>query len=189
MEPTVAPVLNKGNISKAPPKNKTPPATYSSHVKQPAARRPVSRKPNKADGPKLKVPGTLGRKTPPKPTAASKRSPTTFRNLEQGPGGILAYYNTVCKIHAEIGGLDSQGEIEFVDAFIAGIASPIERDDLSSKLEQWHPSRTKKDGNIQLLCRWEDVKEAMVSVGLMAETGGEEDSSRKRRKVLGDVFD
>jgi hypothetical protein len=101
----------------------------------------------------------------------------------------LAYYNTACKIHAETGGLDSQGEIEFVDAFIAGIASPGKRDDLSTQLEQWHPSRTKKDGNIQLMCRWEDVEEAMIFAGLMAEKTNSEGPSNKKRKTLGDVFD
>jgi hypothetical protein len=100
----------------------------------------------------------------------------------------LAYYNAACKIHAETGGLDSQGEIEFVDAFIAGITSPGKRDDLSTQLEQWHPSRTKKDGNIQLMCRWEDVEEAMVVAGLMAEKANSEGPSNKKRKTLGDML-
>jgi hypothetical protein len=102
---------------------------------------------------------------------------------------MLTYYNTACKIHSGLGDLEDQDEIEFVDAFIAGINSDAERDDLSSQLEQWHPSRTKKDGNIQLMCRWEDVEEGMIATGLMAQKGNGEGRSNKKRKSLGDVFD
>lgn len=187
---TNAPLPTKEVVQPIPAINTASPAHLTSQSTKKAARKPAHRKSSKAAAaaPKLRVPGTRGRKTPPKPTAPSNTAPSKFRYLEQGPGGILNYYNEACKIHSGLGDLNSQGEIDFVDAFIAGISSPIERDDLSSQLEQLHPSRTKKDGNIQLMCRWENVEEAMVFAGFMPDKEHEEDRSSKKRKTLGDVF-
>jgi len=84
--------------------------------------------------------------------------------------------------------MDSQDEIEFVSAFIAGISSEKHKHALLAEMEQLHPFRTKKDGKIQLLCQWEDVEEGLVNAGLIPEKGKEVGGlSTKKRRTLGDV--
>ncbi|SZF00283.1 unnamed protein product [Blumeria hordei] len=58
-------------------------------------------------------------------------------------------------------------EIELVNAFIAGMSSPSERQQLTAWLQQVHPSTQKKDGRIEILCDWVSLRNALQNVGLL----------------------
>lgn len=52
--------------------------------------------------------------------------------------------------------------------FIKGMRDEDKRDTLVGELQQQHQSRTKKDGKIEILCKWKDVGEGMRSSELIA---------------------
>jgi hypothetical protein len=162
------------------PVNPTPTNTHK------PARRPANRKPSASAPPKTHT--TRSKKganvSPPVAKSASSKP----SRLMQGPGSVSSYYTATEKAHSKLPNMNSQGEIEFVSAFIAGLSSEKHKNALIAEMEQLHPFRTKKDGKIQLLCQWEDVEEGLVNAGLIPEKGKEVDGpSTKKRKTLGDV--
>jgi hypothetical protein len=74
-----------------------------------------------------------------------------------------------------------QFEIDFVALFIKGIRESKTRQKLVNELQLIHPCRMKKDGKMEILCEWGDVREALVSAGLV-ERVAEEGEQAPRRK-------
>lgn len=62
---------------------------------------------------------------------------------------------------------DKKFEIEFVASLIKGMRDDDEREVLVAELQQQHQSRTKKDGKVEILCKWRDVGEGMKSAKLI----------------------
>lgn len=99
------------------------------------------------------------------PEPPSSKSPPP--PLQQAAAGLNSY---LVQATARLGAFPSPSEameIELVNAFIAGMSSPSERQQLTAWLQQVHPSTQKKDGRIEILCNWVSLKDALQNVGLL----------------------
>ncbi|CAD6503973.1 BgTH12-05714 [Blumeria graminis f. sp. triticale] len=99
------------------------------------------------------------------PEPPSSKSPPP--PLQQAAAGLNSY---LVQATARLGAFPSPSEameIELVNAFIAGMSSPSERQQLTAWLQQVHPSTQKKDGRIEILCDWVSLKDALQNVGLL----------------------
>lgn len=99
------------------------------------------------------------------PEPPSSKSPPP--PLQQAAADLNSY---LVQATARLGAFPSPSEameIELVNAFIAGMSSPSERQQLTAWLQQVHPSTQKKDGRIEILCDWVSLKDALQNVGLL----------------------
>ena len=151
--------------------------TSRTRPKPTIARRPVTRSRNKgADSPT----GTPAERPLARPEASK------IPRLAQGTKHIKNYYNNANEVFK---GLDLNGaqlDVDFVSAFISGIADSKISSRLISELQRAHPSRNKKDGRIEVLCDWDDIPEGLRKAGLLSPV---KESSRRKHRILGDLND
>jgi hypothetical protein len=141
------------------------------------ARRPVTRSRNGAT--------ETPTETPVKPLLPIPAAPKLPR-LSQGTNHIKTYYNNANDVFKTLDMNDPQMEIDFISSFIKGIADPKTGNKLLTELQQLHPSRSRKDGSIEVLCDWDDVPEGLRRAGLLSPS---KEPSRRKPKVLGDLSD
>ena len=80
---------------------------------------------------------------------------------------------------------DQKLEIDFIALFIKGMRDEDKREILVGELQQQHQSRTKKDGKVEILCKWKDVGQGMkdaelITIGDMS-TGPEEKKGKNKK--------
>lgn len=141
------------------------------------ARRPVTRSQNRAT--------ETPTETPVEPPLARPAAPKLPR-LSQGTGHIKTYYNNANDVFKTLNMSDPKMEIDFISAFIKGIADSKIGNKLLTELQQLHPSRSRKDGRIEVLCDWDDVPEGLRRAGLLSPS---KEPSRRKHRVLGDLSD
>jgi hypothetical protein len=118
--------------------------------------------------------------TPPEPTFSSVASePERGRlpKLTQGTRHIKTYYATACATFEGVDITGAQTEIDYISAFIKGLREEKHQSKLTEALQQFHPSRV-RDGRIEILCEWEDMREGLIKAGLLG-------SKEKNRSVAG----
>jgi len=141
------------------------------------ARRPVTRSRNRAT--------EISNETPVETPLARTAAPNLPR-LSQGTGHIKTYYNNANDVFKTLNMSDPQMEIDFISAFIKGMADSKIGNKLLTELQQLHPSRSRKDGRIEVLCDWDDVPEGLRRAGLLSPS---KEPSRRNHRVLGDLSD
>lgn len=76
-------------------------------------------------------------------------------------------------------------EIDFIALFIKGMRDEDKREILVGELQQQHQSRTKKDGKVEILCKWKDVGQGMKDAELITmgdiSTGPEEKKGNNKK--------
>jgi hypothetical protein len=80
---------------------------------------------------------------------------------------------------------DQKLEIQFIALFIKGIEDERKREILISELQQQHQSRTKKDGKVEILCKWKDVGQGLKEAGLIPKGNigaGQREKTAKGKK-------
>jgi len=151
--------------------------TSRPRLKPTIARRPITRSRNRA--------AETPTETPVEPPLARPAAPKLPR-LSQGTGHIKTYYNNANDVFKTLNMSDPQTEIDFISAFIKGIADSKIGNKLLTELQQRHPSRSRKDGRIEVLCEWDDVPEGLRKAGLLSPS---KEPSRRNHRVLGDLSD
>ena len=101
--------------------------------------------------------------------------------LSQGNSSLKAYLHNASSIFSTLSNTGPQFEINFVALFIKGLRDGSAREKLVNELQLIHPSKMKKDGQMEILCEWEDVPEALKSAG-MVEIDAREGERPPRRK-------
>lgn len=110
------------------------------------------------------VPAPAPAPTLPTPAAQLTKIP----RLYQGTGPLKAYLDKATATFDSLPGIkDKKFEIGFVASFVKGIREDDYREILVAELQQQHQSRTKKDGKVEILCRWKDVGEGMKRADLI----------------------
>lgn len=79
--------------------------------------------------------------------------------------------------------IPSGREIEFVVAFIKGIRGVRARKKLTEKLMAIHPSTTKSNNEVEVICTWPDVEDGLrrANLALLSTPGV---PSRKKKRVI-----
>ncbi|EPE36051.1 hypothetical protein GLAREA_05389 [Glarea lozoyensis ATCC 20868] len=88
-------------------------------------------------------------------------------SLSQKHRSMEVYVKHADGLYNSCGDLDRETEISFVNRFIRGINSQKNAKGLIEALEMaFHRSRTNSKGQVEVLCKWEDVKRALVEAGI-----------------------
>jgi hypothetical protein len=101
------------------------------------------------------------------PTSTPASQAVKIPRLHQGTNSLKTYLDKATAIFLSLPNQSDQKlEVEFIALFIKGMRDADKRDILVAELQQAHSSRTKKDGKIEVLCKWADVEEGMEATGL-----------------------
>jgi hypothetical protein len=119
------------------------------------------------------IPASAGRPkayvTTSTPTPTPSTQPIKIPRLHQGTSSYKTYLDRANAMFLSLPSpKDQELEIEFIALFIKGMRDEDKREVLVGELQQQHQSRTKKDGKVEILCKWKDVEGGMKSVGLIA---------------------
>lgn len=74
-------------------------------------------------------------------------------------------------------------EIEFVASFLRGLRDPKQRNVLFKKMQSMHPVRTGSKG-YEIICKWEDVGDALKDANLIPADGTERPAKKRRRMLI-----
>ncbi|KAM3086735.1 hypothetical protein ACMFMG_000860 [Clarireedia jacksonii] len=135
-------------------------------------------------------------KSPPRPAPRpsnrkrpGRRAPKI--HLSQAPGQSNADYFSEGNLH--MNKMTRGDKVGFIAAFIGGFADRNDAERLIKQLKKKFPSRTAKDGTVEVMCGWADVEEGMRLAGLVGrEVGGNDEESElqaKRRRISSDGDD
>ncbi|RDL36841.1 uncharacterized protein BP5553_06193 [Venustampulla echinocandica] len=163
--------------------NQVLPSKESQNIQMPASTKRPSNKVTKR-------PVTRSvKKKPVKPAAKPAAQPTSmadavkFQQLSQGANNIGLYYANTDKLHTSLSIANDRLDIDYVNAFIQGLASEADKGILISELQQLHRSRSTADGKIEILCQWNDVEDALRASSLLpVKDPGKTNTVQKRKR-------
>jgi hypothetical protein len=113
----------------------------------------------------------------PTPAARPKQAPATttlpstqiikLGRLHQGHRSLKTYHERADRTWDSLPEpKEEKFEIQFIAEFMKGITDEVKRNILADELMQRHQSRTKKDGKVEILCKWKNVGKGMQDCGL-----------------------
>lgn len=106
-------------------------------------------------------------------SASSSYETVKIPRLHQGTRSLKAYHNSATTIWESLREpKDQKLEIQFIALFIKGMGDEDKRQILVAELQLQHQSRTKKDGKVEILCKWKDVGQGMKDADLMSMSAG-----------------
>lgn len=122
----------------------------------------------------------------PQAVPAKKATNSPFK-LRQGEGLFQKYLENANHLYHSLPKEDKPSDVEFVALFIKGMRDSRQRERLSTQLQLVHPSRTKKDLSVEVICEWEDVLETLKGMGRVvggASGKGKEGTTRRRKRNI-----
>jgi hypothetical protein len=175
----------------------TPKPTKSSATRHPKTKNDTQRQTPDTRGPVVQQSTTSRRpqtrsstskflNTPSEPTispVASEPERGRLPKLTQGTSHIKTYYATACDTFEGVDITGAQTEIDYISAFIKGLREDKHQAKLTEALQQFHPSRV-RDGRIEILCEWEDMREGLVKAGLLGAKEKDKSVAGKRKGRL-----
>ena len=106
-----------------------------------------------------------------------------FPRLHQGTHSLTTYLEKATTIWMSLSVPEDQKlEIEFIALFIKGLRDEDKKEILIGELQQQHQSRTKKDGKVEILCKWNDVGQGMIDAKLITTGNMSADPKEKKAK-------
>ncbi|PQE20927.1 hypothetical protein CJF30_00002253 [Rutstroemia sp. NJR-2017a BBW] len=132
--------------------------------------------------------------SPPRPTPRPinrkrpvRRAPKI--HISQAPGQSNADYFS--EGNAYMSQMTRGDKVGFIATFIGGFRDRNNAERLVKQLKKKFPSRTAKDGTVEVLCGWADVEEGMRVAGLIGREVGDGDDEEaglqaKRRRISSD---
>lgn len=141
------------------------------------ARRPVTRSRNRATDSPFETPFELH---------LARSEASRIPRLVQGKDDIKTYYNAANEIFKRLNINHAEMEFAFVSAFISGMTETKMSNKVTTELQQLHPSRNRKDGRIEVLCDWDDVREGLRKAGVCSPA---KEPTRRKHALLDDLSD
>jgi hypothetical protein len=82
---------------------------------------------------------------------------------------------------------DTRFDTDFVSSFLRGISTKKIREKLVDELRQFHPSRMKKDGWVEILCEWGDIEAGLLRGGLLMNLENDHANDKRKGRILNEV--
>ncbi|KAH8815098.1 hypothetical protein F5884DRAFT_895043 [Xylogone sp. PMI_703] len=101
--------------------------------------------------------------------------------LAQGRSTLDDY---ITKSQAFAKDVPKEREVEFVAAFIKGIKNVSIRKNLVQQLMSIHPSTTKSNNQVEVICTWLDVEDGLRKANLALLTTPDVPSKKKKRMII-----
>jgi cell wall-associated NlpC family hydrolase len=152
----------------------------------PAAREPAAQSTSTSRRPQTRSSTSKFFDTPSEPTfspVASEPERGRLPKLTQGTSHIKTYYATACATFEGVDITGAQTEIDYISAFIKGLREDKHQSKLTEALQQFHPSRV-RDGRIEILCEWEDMREGLIKAGLLGSKEKDKSVAGKKKGRL-----
>jgi len=152
----------------------------------PAAREPAIQSTSTSRRPQTRSSTSKFFDTPSEPTispVASDLEQGRLQKLTQGTSHIKNYYATACATFEGVDITGPQTEIDYISAFIKGLREDKHQSKLTEALQQFHSSRV-RDGRIEILCEWDDMREGLVKAGLLGSKEKDKSVASKRKGRL-----